>query len=276
MRRSGASSMTRCVQRPLILALLALSCAGPLDRTPAVDDLAGAVRLRLVAGNLSSGNNQTWDAGEGLRILRGLHPDVVMVQEFNYGAGTYQSFADSVCGAPCYYARETVAGSGTIPNGVVSRYPIKSSGRWTDSSVSNRGFAWARIDIPGPTDLWVVSVHLLTDTTRHATEGSELVDDIRALVPAGDYVAIGGDFNTALRTDAAVTALGSIFVAGAPWPADQAGNQNTNASRGKPYDWVLVSGNLDALQAPVTVGASSFSGGLVADTRVYTPIADLA
>ena len=49
-----------------------------------------------------------------------------------------------------------------VGNAILSRWPILESGEWDDTSVSNRDFAWARIDIPGPRDLWVVSVHLLT------------------------------------------------------------------------------------------------------------------
>src|SRR5438105_4152064 len=153
----------------LILVLLVVSCGGPLDDGPDGDDLKGSVRIRLVSGNLSTGNNQSWTAGEGLRILRGLHPDVAMVQELNYAsnsAADIQAFANAVCGAPCHVARESGAGL-QIPNGIVSRYPIRSSGRWVDANVSNRGFAWARIDIPGGHDLWAISVHLLTSSSAN-------------------------------------------------------------------------------------------------------------
>jgi len=36
---------------------------------------------------------------------------------------------------------------------------IVEAGEWDDPRVGNRDFAWARIDIPGPVDLWAVSVH---------------------------------------------------------------------------------------------------------------------
>src|SRR5437016_2634656 len=45
----------------------------------------GATRIRLVAGNLSSGTKSSWDGGEGIRLLKALHPDVAMIQEVNYG-----------------------------------------------------------------------------------------------------------------------------------------------------------------------------------------------
>src|SRR5438874_2053426 len=252
----------------LTLVLLAVSCGGPLEEGPDGEDLNGKVRLRLVSGNLSTGNNQSWTAGEGLRILRGLHPDVAMVQEFNYAsnsAADIQAFANAVCGAPCHVARESGAGL-QIPNGIVSRYPIKSSGRWVDSTVSNRGFAWARIDIPGSHDLWVISVHLLSSsTTSRATEGTELATDIAQAVPVGDYVAIGGDFNTGARTEPVITNLAGTVVTTGPWPTDASGNDNTNASRAKPYDWVLVNPALQALRTSVVIGGSTFPSGLVAD-----------
>lgn len=42
-----------------------------------------------------------------------------------------------------------------------------------------------------------------------------------------------------------------------------------------PYDWVLATGALDSCQVPVTVGATPFPSGLVFDSRVFTPLADV-
>src|SRR5689334_14110649 len=41
--------------------------------------------LRVVASNLSSGPKQSYDPGEGIRLLKGLRPDVALIQEMNYG-----------------------------------------------------------------------------------------------------------------------------------------------------------------------------------------------
>ena len=49
-----------------------------------------------------------------------------------------------------------------------------------------------------------------------------------------------------------------------------------NSSRSKPYDWVMPSPNLRSLQTSVDIGTHSFAHGLVVDTRVYTPVAELA
>ena len=67
--------------------------------------------------------------------------------------------------------------------------------------------------------------------------------------------------------------LGARFVTGAPHAADRLGNDSTNKNRDKPYDGVYASPCLAALQKATVIGGSSFPNGLVADTRVYTPIA---
>jgi endonuclease/exonuclease/phosphatase family metal-dependent hydrolase len=152
-----------------------------------------------------------------------------------------------------------------------------AAGFWQDTDAPNREFVWARIDVPGTKDLWVVSVHLLTrDAATRNSEAVQLRDYVNQFVPAGDYLVIGGDFNTSSRTEAALSTLSSIVATGAPYPVDQAGVGGTNASRAAPYDWVLLDPDLKPLQVPVVIGANSFPAGLVVDTRVYTPLADLA
>ncbi len=56
----------------------------------------------------------------------------------------------------------------------------------------------------------------------------------------------------------------------------QSSRSGTNASRSKPYDWVMASRCLGDNQVAVVIGARSFESGFVADTAVYTPITDLA
>lgn len=232
-------------------------------------------RIRIVAANLTSGNGQNYDPGHGSRILQGLKPDIVLVQEFNYLSNTaadFRAWVDTNFGTTFYYMREPSPGQ--IPNGVVSRYPILASGEWEDTNVSNRDFAWARIDIPGDKDLWVISVHLLTTSSGNRNaEASQILNYIAAQgIPAGDYVALGGDFNTDGRTEACINTLSAYFVTGGPYPVDQSGNGGTNSGRNKPYDWVLVDADLQALKTPVVLGANSFANGLVFDSRVYSPL----
>jgi hypothetical protein len=173
--------------------------------------------------------------------------------------------------------KSRIDSAGAIPNGIVSRYPILEAGEWDDPQVSNRGFAWARLDVPGAIDLWAVSLHLLTSSVGdREAEATALVAYVQQKVPAGDYLVIGGDFNTGTRTEACLTTLAAIVDTGAPYPVDQAGNSNTSANRSKPLDWVLADPDLRALQIPVVIGLQSFPDGLVFDSRVYTPLADVA
>ncbi len=116
-----------------------------------------------MASNLTSGNFQSYDPGHGTRLMQGVKPDIVLIQEFDYGdnsATTLQNYVTSTFGASFTYFRES-EGSDNIPNGVISRWPIIAAGEWADTYVPDRDYVWARIDIPGPKDLWVVSLHLL-------------------------------------------------------------------------------------------------------------------
>lgn len=234
-------------------------------------------RLRLMAGNLSSGNGQDYNQGSGIRIFQGTHPDVVLIQEFSYGADdevALRGFVDQTFGTEYSYVRGL---STQIPNGVISRYPIIAGGDWNDTLATNREFTWARIDLPGPSDLWAVSVHLLTTgASNRINEANQLVKYLQANVPAGDFIVIGGDLNVGSRGESTLTSLSASVVTAGPYPADLKGNGNTNASRNKPYDWLMVSPGLSALAVPTVIGNNSFANGFVADTRVYSPIGDLA
>jgi endonuclease/exonuclease/phosphatase family metal-dependent hydrolase len=274
---------------PLLLSLLLAACGGPdegfdagLDegQVPEIGQDSAALtttRVRLMAANITSGNLQSYDPGEGTRIFQGVKPDVVMVQEFNYGDNSptaIRSFVNAAFGTGFSYYREAGA---QIPNGVISRWPILAAGEWDDTSVTNRDFAWARIDVPGPKDLWVVSLHLLTaGSSVRNTEASQLVNLIKSQIPAGDYLAVGGDLNTDSRSESCLTTLSQVVVTAAPYPADRNGNVNTNATRAKPYDHLLVDADLKAYQTSTVIGASSFAGGLVVDTRVYSPLAEIS
>lgn len=235
----------------------------------------GPVRVRLLAGNITSGNKQSYEEGSGIRIFQALIPDVVMLQEFNYKSNSVaelREFVDVAFGKQFSYSR----GGGQIPNGIVTRFPILSSGEWVDPRVTNRSFAWAQIDVPGKADLWAVSVHLLTSSsTERKLEGDALTTFIQTNVPAGAYVVIGGDFNTDLRTEEVLTSLGPVVNVPSTFPDDGAGNGNTSTNRSKPYDWVLVDGTLNGKEIPVAIKSKTFPTGLVFDTSVYSPLSDL-
>jgi endonuclease/exonuclease/phosphatase family metal-dependent hydrolase len=249
--------------------------AGPDAGTPYADGGSGPFSLRIVAANLSSGNGQSYDPGEGARILKGLQADIILVQELNFGANQpadLRGFVDTAFGPTFSYFREA---GGQIPNGVISRYPIVASGEWDDPLTDTRDFAWARIDLPGPADLWAVSVHLLTsNAAQRADQVSALLAQL-ALLPPEDLVVLGGDFNTGSRTETCLARLAAYFKTTAPYPVDQSGNGNTNAGRDRPYDWVLADTQLQAHAAAVRVKAGSFPNGLVFDSRVYSPLSDV-
>lgn len=255
----------------------ALARGGKADDGSAI--LAGT-KIRIVASNLTSGEFQNYDGGEGLRILQGVRPDVVLVQEFNVADNSpeaLEGFTRSVLGADGFYYHQNIPAEveHAIPNGVVSRYPIVDSGDWEDSVASTREYAWARIDVPGPRDLWAVSVHLFTNKHMRPTEATELVANIRDHIPADDLLVLGGDFNTKSRGETCVQTLSEVLVTAGPYPRD-ASSEKTNAKRNEPFDWVLANPSLQARAVPTQIGASVFDAGFVADTRRHQPLSDLA
>ena len=256
---------------------------GNVDATPAQRTYRGVAgtptKIRLMAGNITSGNLQSYDPGHGTRIFQGVKPDIVMIQEFNYrpdnSDASIRAWVNTTFGTTFSFFRET---GKNIPNGIISRYPIVQSGVWEDTLAPDREFVWARIDIPGSKDLWAISVHLLTrDAPTRNSEAGALRDLIQANIPASDYLVIGGDFNTDNRGESCVATLNASVVSnGAPYPVDQNNNGNTNASRGKPYDWVMMSSGLRALQVPTVIGQSTYTNGIVLDSRVYTPLSEIS
>jgi endonuclease/exonuclease/phosphatase family metal-dependent hydrolase len=244
--------------------------------------LFGGEVIRIMTANTTAGNNSSYDTSEGNRIFRGLKPDVALVQEMNVGVGenkntpaTYRAWVDANFGNGFRYHVET---GKSIPNGIVSRYPILGSGFWEDQELTNREFVWARIDIPGDTDLWAISVHLKAsgNSSRvRKNQAEELIKAIRKTIPATDYIVLGGDLNTTGRTESCIKTLAELFATGAPWPVDQAGDGDTNANRTNPYDWVIPNTKLQAFRTPLVIGSNSFPDGLVFDTRVFTPLSDV-
>jgi endonuclease/exonuclease/phosphatase family metal-dependent hydrolase len=234
--------------------------------------------IRIMACNLT-GNAQKYEEPQ-IRILQGLKPDIVAIQEFNHSNNTpaqIRAFIDTTLGAEYQYYRESSATETySIPNGIISRYPIMQSGSWDDSLIPDRGFAWARIRIPGSNDLFVVSVHLKASSgyadTRSA-EATNLRAYIQAQFPSDAWVIVAGDLNTAARTEAAVGVL-ATFLSDFPVPSDAVagGNENTNLGRSAPYDYVLLSFSVTNRLVGATVGGVTFPRGLVFDSRVFSPL----
>jgi endonuclease/exonuclease/phosphatase family metal-dependent hydrolase len=258
-------------------AIVAGGTTGPISFT--LSNFDPKQTIRTVAANITSGNGQAYEA-EGTRILQGLQPDVVMIQEFDVSSSSstdLRNWVNSTFGSEFSYFRENYNG---IPNGVISRWPIVASGSWDDTTISDRGFAWARIDIPGDKNLWVVSVHLKassgsSNSNQRQSQAQQLVTYIQANVPAEDYLLLGGDFNTYSTSESCLSTLGTLLTTAAPYPVDQSGDADTNASRAEQYDWVLAESELDGLETPVKIGTLSFANGLVFDSRRFTPLSSV-
>ena len=242
------------------------------------------VTLRVVAANLTSGSNQRYES-PGLNILKGLKADIVALQEFNvsnsFGINTTPALSNMVAttfGTNFVYYRES---GYSIPNGIISRYPMLASGSWVDSDtgVNDRGFAWARIDVPDTNDLYVVSVHLKASSgsaneVRRAAQAAELKALIRTNFPPTAWVIVAGDMNI---YDQSETAAGTFatFLSDTPVPADQNGDIDTNASRAERYDRVLLSFSMTNLLVSVVMPSRTYTSGLVFDSRVYTSLTDV-
>lgn len=230
--------------------------------------IRNAISVTVATANLSDNTSQAYEEA-GIRILQALRPDIVAIQEFNYKTGDSQDLARKIFGAGYHFARE--AGGARLPNGVISRYPILTFGQWDDPQVLNRRFFWATIAIPGPKPLHVVSVHLIQNhAERRIPEVRHLLQLIREKFGPDDYVVLCGDFNITSRNAEALAILTGWFVDDFQ-PADQEGNKNTNANRNKPYDFVLPSPALAKLHAPTVLFGTTFSDGLVFDTRLWNP-----
>jgi endonuclease/exonuclease/phosphatase family metal-dependent hydrolase len=236
--------------------------------------------IRIMAANLN-GDSQTIEPF-AIRIFQGLKPDVIAIQEFRYGGNTaseFRQFVDTAFGTNFNYFRESGAGY-NIPNGVISRFPIRNAGTWDDALIPDRGFAWAQLDVPGDNDLYVVSVHLKASSGDASTRASEAVA-LRQLVtnnfPANAWIVMAGDMNLQSRSEAALTTF-KTFLSDEPVPTDSevSGDPDTNEPRSRPYDLVLPSFTFRTNFVPLVIGPRSFPNGLVFDSRVYGNLSTVA
>ncbi len=262
------SEVNRVARRFLFLAALFVSLTSQAQSN---------VNVRIMAANLN-GNTQSYQPF-ALRIFQGLQPDVVCIQEFNYSNSTptdLRSMVDTAFGTNFVYYREPYTAS-DIPNGIISRYPFLNSGSWTDTQVGNRGFAWAQIDLPGTNDLYVVSVHLLTSSaTERGAEAANLKALIQSNFPSNAWIVVAGDFNTDSRTESPTMTTFGSYLSDYPIPVDNNGNSYTSQNRNHPHDYVLPSFSFTNVETASVFPSHSFPNGLVFDSRVYTPLSDVA
>jgi endonuclease/exonuclease/phosphatase family metal-dependent hydrolase len=238
-----------------------------------------------MSANTTSGNHQSYDHGHGIRIFQELRPSIVAIQEFNFRTNSSEDirrFVDGTFGKQFSYFRETEAGD-SIPNGIISLYPIVDAGEWRDPILGNRGYAWAKIELPQGRFAWVYSLHFSAgggNKGKRAYQAQELVRLIKEHIPnyANEMILIGGDLNTTSKNEEAIRILQEI-VGDEPDPMDPAGNPNTNANRNKRYDWAMASDAIEQYQIAVDLRTDPrqkpaerlnfFPEGLVFDTRSW-------
>ena len=257
------------------LTLVPVSPATAGATTQAVLYLRDDDTVSIMAANLTSGPNQEYE-DHGNRILQALGPDVVLIQEFNMTNGTtaaaYRSWVDQNFGTNYqYYAQSGVS----IPNGVVSRWPISSAGVWDDTTLSDRDFVWAKIELPGTQDLYAVSCHIKASSTssdinQRIAEATALTNYVAQAgwLTNGGYIAIAGDFNLYSTNETALKILTTKTVTDKHQPADQFGDKESNSARDNPYDRVLPSTNLDARHRTFALWGYTYTNGIVFDTRI--------
>ncbi len=242
---------------------------------------AEPLAIRAMAANLTSGNKQSYSPdngnhsnpeGAGARIIKALKPDIVMIQEFNI-SGPVRSWLNQTLGENYQFMTEKGV---SIPNGIISRFPILRSGVWDDPVLHDREFVWAQIRLPGDKDLWVVSLHLHSKgESSRATQAKALAEFIQKTVPKEALLLVGGDLNTRSTDESCFKELASVLTIPANPPADSLGDISTNSPRNRPYDWVLASPQLEQSKIPVKIGSAAFPHGLVFDSRSYEPLSDL-
>ena len=278
-------------------------CESPCDPNPCPDGICFAidlttyqctgdtVSLRIVAGNITSGSKQSYDPGHGIRIFQALKPDIALVQEMNYGNkkdSDYKEFAQKIVGTNYYVVEDP--SKYKIPNGIVSKYPIKETGSWDDPNISDRELKWAVVDIPGEKDIFAISVHLKTDDGGKQNAAAKVIVDeiakVKANNPGKYYYVVGGDFNGTSAVSSNGFGKNNTFYVDGPHPVDvdddnitaeNKGNSNTNSGRKNHYDFVLADYPLHDFQVPTVYYSSkdptktkSYTNGLVFDTRLYS------
>ena len=243
--------------------------------------------VKVMAANITSGKYQQYES-PGIRIFQAFKPDICCIQEFNYD-GAIADLVQTSFGQDFRYYREPYNNGGDIPNGVIYHkdFVQLDSGSWSDSQITNRGYAYVRLDVPGANNphLFVISVHLSTKSDKRQIEARELlqyvgnyfgVSNVRDIP---DYLVLGGDFNAGSRNSEVLWILkqeSNGLLWDQPIPVDHNGNSATNATRKSDHDYVLTNQLLLQCHVPLQIGNQSFPNGLVFDSRVYKPLSDLA
>lgn len=239
--------------------------------------------MRTMTGNITSGSEQSYDEGHGIRIFQAFAPQIALVQEMRYRGNTeadIREFVDKAFGKNFYYFREPANGDGKIPNGIVSAWPILESGVLDDPTIDNRGVAWARIQLPEGKILWAFSGHFSHDGAgRRARAAEVIVDFVMKRAKGDDFVLLGADANTTSRKEAAMEMLKHVL-SDANVPVDQQGRDGTSTNRTKPYDILMPNKALEKHHVCLEILAGGgdalrFPHGLVFDSRNFRPLSAL-
>jgi len=233
-------------------------------------------KVRLMQANLTSGSTPTYNERHGARIIQGLKPDIVTLQEFNVGnnsEATLRHFVRKNIGEDYFFYRDPNPDN-KLPNAILSRLPILEGGTWIDPFVLHRGFTWVRIQLPNGKILRVISVHFTSHSEHNrAAEALALMHYLHENVPLTEGLILGGDLNTGKEQELALKNL-------LPWftvetrPTDVTGTTwGTNLSHRKILDWMLIDRRLAKLRASVIIGEGkdelNFPNGLVFDSWRY-------
>ncbi|MCC5875510.1 MAG: endonuclease/exonuclease/phosphatase family protein [Candidatus Sumerlaeia bacterium] len=241
----------------------------------AVGAVASAeTKIRVVASNVTTGNFQRYEE-PGTRLLQAINGDIILMNEFNV-EGNLSQWVASTFGEEFEYYIEPTAPGINIPNGIVTRFPILDSGTFPDPDMPDRNFPWVRLDIPGDSDLWAISVHLKAsgssaDANRRNLQSTTIINQLipSLNIPEGDHIVLGGDFNAQNYNEQFLNTLRQTFTIEPPYPADQFGDTTTNAPRNRPLDWVVATQDFHELEVPLIIGPFTFPNGMVFDTRLY-------
>lgn len=238
--------------------------------------------IKIMAANITSGNYQRYE-DPGIRMFQALKPDICCIQEFNYN-GAISDLVVKAFGTDYDYYREAYD---EIPNGIIYRkdFKVLDKGSWDDPVIDNRGIVYARFDIPGENPhMLVISVHLSTQSSKQVVAANEIRKKIFAYYNLSegqsskipDYLVLAGDFNAGSRNAEVLRIFkqDGLFD-DSPIPVDQNMESATNASRSKDHDFVLSNDLLKQRMSVLNIKNQSFPNGLVFDSRVYTPLADV-
>jgi len=251
-------------------------CKKIIEKTP--------IKIRLMAANLTSGNEQAYEE-EGIRILKALKADIVMIQEFNYNNNTdtdIKNFVKNTFGAEYKYFRGYQKQNGDIPNGIISKFPIINSDEINDPRVTDREIDYSEIKVNENINLMVFSVHLKGQEDDSQITAAQIIAkkiSEHKKTHQNYYYIVGGDFNG----EASVSNEGfgkynneDILNIDFPYPKSEYGNDgNTNLSRTAKLDFILVDNNLYQYQVSTDyciteTECKQYEYGLVFDSRNYT------